>query len=198
MQQGDQITFVTNEPPRNLLTIGQRIAWARDQRRLTQSGLAKAAGVSQGTIGNSESGARDKPRELLKIAEALRVSPRWLERGEGPWEAGKAAPAAPAIAPVPAPDLLSSLYVVTSAMEQSDEAVRASVTPLFGFIGKVGFPSGNIATRIFTIINDGAPAANPQQPGKLSVSQIGLSFETPKGLRTDGHGSSVQKKSNEK
>lgn len=69
----------------NVKTIGERIRWARDQRGLTQAALAAKAGVSQGTIGNAESGTRGKPRELLKIARALMASPDWLESGRGAW-----------------------------------------------------------------------------------------------------------------
>lgn len=68
-------------------TIGERLKWAREQRRLTQAALAKKAGVSQGTIGNIESGARDRPRDLLQIARALQASPDWLETGKGDWQA---------------------------------------------------------------------------------------------------------------
>lgn len=68
-------------------TLAERLRWARDQRGLTQGQLAKRAGVSQGTIGNAESGIRDRPRELLKIARALQTSPDWLESGRGDWQA---------------------------------------------------------------------------------------------------------------
>lgn len=64
-------------------TIGSRIRDVRESKKLTQTQLAKLAGVSQGTIGNSESGLRDRPRELLKIATALGVNPQWLEDGTG-------------------------------------------------------------------------------------------------------------------
>lgn len=84
MQAGGLITFVTT-PPQNLDSIGARIAWAREQRGLTQSTLAKAAGVSQGTIGNAESGMRGKPRALLAIAQALHASIDWLENNRGDW-----------------------------------------------------------------------------------------------------------------
>lgn len=49
---------------------------------MTQPALAERAGVSQGTIGNIESGLRKRPRNLLTIAAALGVSPQWLETGE--------------------------------------------------------------------------------------------------------------------
>jgi transcriptional regulator with XRE-family HTH domain len=46
--------------------------------------LAEEVGVSQSSIRNIESGFRQRPRELVSIARALRVSPEWLETGKGP------------------------------------------------------------------------------------------------------------------
>lgn len=56
---------------------------ARERRGLTQADLARAAGVSAGTIGNVEAGSRKQPRDLLAIAEALGVDPHWLANGIG-------------------------------------------------------------------------------------------------------------------
>lgn len=66
-------------------SIGERIKWARQQRGLTQQALARAAGVSTSTIGNLESGLREKPRELNAIAGALQASISWIESGRGTW-----------------------------------------------------------------------------------------------------------------
>ena len=65
-------------------TIAERLKLAREQSGLNQQELAKRAGVSQGTIGNIESGLRKQPRGLLEIAKALNVSPQWLSNGNGP------------------------------------------------------------------------------------------------------------------
>lgn len=64
-------------------TIAYRLKLARELREWTQDDLAEAAGVSQGTIGNIESGLRKRPRDLLAIAKALNVSPSWLQDGFG-------------------------------------------------------------------------------------------------------------------
>jgi transcriptional regulator with XRE-family HTH domain len=68
-------------------TIGERAAWARTRLNLTQEQVADMAGVTQGMIGNLEGGVRKNPRELLRIAAALRVRPEWLQHGVGPIEA---------------------------------------------------------------------------------------------------------------
>lgn len=61
--------------------------YAREQRGWTQSQLAVAAGLSQGTIGNIESGARQARGSLPQIAEALGVEHKWLSQGLGsPWK----------------------------------------------------------------------------------------------------------------
>ncbi|MVT38622.1 helix-turn-helix domain-containing protein [Acidovorax citrulli] len=75
MQSFDTITPVK--------TIAERLRAARERAGLTQPALAQRANVSQGTIGNIESGLRKRPRDLLAIAAALHVSPLWLETGQG-------------------------------------------------------------------------------------------------------------------
>ena len=64
-------------------SIAERLKQAREAAGMTQPALAEKAGVSQGTIGNIESGLRKRPRELLSIAAALGVNPSWLDTGKG-------------------------------------------------------------------------------------------------------------------
>lgn len=64
-------------------TIGDRLKHARETRGLKQVDLAKLAGVSQSTIGNVESGIRERPRSLIEIAKALDVNVDWLLTGRG-------------------------------------------------------------------------------------------------------------------
>lgn len=65
----------------NVITIADRLKKAREKSGLTQSQLAQKAKVAQSTIANIENGIRKRPRELLKIAKVLNVSPEWLENG---------------------------------------------------------------------------------------------------------------------
>lgn len=82
--------------PSGLITdvksIADRVKEARQKLGWSQARLAKEAGVSQGTIGNIESGVRKQPRELLSLASALNVSPNWLESGKGPESPNSGAP----------------------------------------------------------------------------------------------------------
>jgi transcriptional regulator with XRE-family HTH domain len=88
MQAGDPITDVTESPDpseqHDLSTLAGRATWARKRLGLTQEGLAQAAGVTQSTIGNMESGLRQQPRKINAIAKALQLHVEWLEGGKGP------------------------------------------------------------------------------------------------------------------
>lgn len=91
MQAAGLITFVkTEDGTADLRTLAGRLKWARLQRKLSQTELAKRAGVSQGTIGNLESGGRKDPRRIVEIAGALYCSPSWLSSGKGQWDLAKA------------------------------------------------------------------------------------------------------------
>lgn len=79
-------------PIPSMETIAERLKHARDAKGWSQEQLAKAAGVSQGTIGNIESGLRKSPRELLALAACLEVPPEWLKWGTGKPTAGNTSP----------------------------------------------------------------------------------------------------------
>lgn len=69
-------------------TLAERLLFARESKGKlwTQAHLATAAGVSTGTIGNLESGARgakSATASLYPIAKALGVNYDWLATGEG-------------------------------------------------------------------------------------------------------------------
>lgn len=64
-------------------TIADRLKYARGLKSWTQPQLAVAAGVSSGTIGNIESGARQAKGSLPQIADALGVNLKWLSSGDG-------------------------------------------------------------------------------------------------------------------
>ena len=63
--------------------LADRLKETREELGLTQAELARAAGVSQGTIGNLESGIRKSARQQLAIAAALHVDLGWLISGKG-------------------------------------------------------------------------------------------------------------------
>lgn len=63
-------------------TLATRLKERRLQLGLSQIELAAKAGIRSSSIHNYEVGLRDKPRKLLQLAEALQVSPHWLETGD--------------------------------------------------------------------------------------------------------------------
>lgn len=65
-------------------TFSARLKMAREAAALSQTALAKKAGLSPGAIGNYEAGTRDMPRDLLTLAAALGVRAEWLQEGRGP------------------------------------------------------------------------------------------------------------------
>lgn len=73
-------------------TLAEKVTYLRTSKGWTQGELAAAVGVSQGSIGNIESGIRENPRAatVLGIAKAFGVDPGWLQSGEGPMRAGPA------------------------------------------------------------------------------------------------------------
>ncbi|MBP1316319.1 helix-turn-helix domain-containing protein [Herbaspirillum sp. 1130] len=62
----------------NKETLGARLRATRKAKQLTQAQLAQRAGLTQGTIGNIESGIRGYGESLLDIAKALGVTPAYL------------------------------------------------------------------------------------------------------------------------
>lgn len=64
-------------------TLAERVKYAREQQDLSQQEVAEKAGISQPTYFKIENGLTQKPRNILDIAEALKVSPHWLATGQG-------------------------------------------------------------------------------------------------------------------
>ena len=76
-------------------TIGARLKFAREERRMTQKQVAKEAHVLQPALSKMERGLIQRPVELYELARALRCNPDWLSRGDGVWDADAPAQAAP-------------------------------------------------------------------------------------------------------
>jgi transcriptional regulator with XRE-family HTH domain len=64
-----------------MTSLAERVKTAREGMGMTQSDLARAAGVKPGTIAFIENGTTRNPIRLLDIARALNRSPRWLMDG---------------------------------------------------------------------------------------------------------------------
>jgi len=82
-------------------TFSDRLRYARAMKHMTQSELARAAGVSQSAIASYESQHRHSSRATFRLAAILKVDPLWLHTGKGsmlPTPASDTGP--PARAPV--------------------------------------------------------------------------------------------------
>lgn len=64
--------------------VGLRLRKARRDKGLTQQQLATEAGTNQAVIQKIENGFSQRPRNIMQIAEVLKVNPAWLQFGE-PW-----------------------------------------------------------------------------------------------------------------
>lgn len=103
-------------------TLAERLKWARETiARVSQEELARRAGVSQGTIGNIESGTRRAPRDLLEIAKAAGVSAEWLKYGRGPIRVGHYGPQQQSIDAISIRDALPVVLEAMRACPHRDE-----------------------------------------------------------------------------
>lgn len=74
-------------------TQGERLAYIREIRGLSQSKLAELAGVSRGVIQNIEyDRAKTMPAVITSICSALEIREEWLINGTGPAETPPAKP----------------------------------------------------------------------------------------------------------
>jgi len=67
-------------------TVGDRIKEARKARGMSRPQLAEAARVKYPTLAGIENNDQAGTTQLPQIAEALGVSPKWLQTGRGPME----------------------------------------------------------------------------------------------------------------
>lgn len=65
--------------------FGARLLAARKQAGMSQTDVAKAVGISQGTYAQAEKSGQGSAH-VLKLAEVLRVNAAWLSSGTGPME----------------------------------------------------------------------------------------------------------------
>jgi transcriptional regulator with XRE-family HTH domain len=92
--------FICQNPamsPYHPLTFGERLKQARKAKALSQSALAKKAGISQSIISDAEKGKYLSSKASPQIADALGVSAIWLATGKGPMQLPEARQTAPII-----------------------------------------------------------------------------------------------------
>lgn len=102
---------------------GARLFAARKHADMTQTALAKAAGMSQSAYQEAETTGLSSTY-TAQLAEACGVSPQWLATGEGSMLAG-AAESAPESARIS-----GALDVLTKALIKADKNTRIALEPL--------------------------------------------------------------------
>ncbi len=65
------------------MSLGIRIRERRKAAGWSQAQLAEVSGISQQMLSKLERGAAFGTTEIVPLARALKVSPQWLETGEG-------------------------------------------------------------------------------------------------------------------
>lgn len=75
-------------------SLGDRLRKARETRRMSQSELGEALGMTRVTVGRYETDVREPPRSVLMAwAMATGVPFAWIETGEAPSPGGDGASA---------------------------------------------------------------------------------------------------------
>lgn len=89
----------------NVMTLGERLKQSREALGISQAELARKAGMTQGSIGNLETGTRKSAKNILVIAQVLGVDAMWLQYGATQYKPPKAeekpAPYMPGLHPWP-------------------------------------------------------------------------------------------------
>lgn len=75
----------------NQLSIGDRLRWLMEKRRVTQVQVAAAIGVTQSAISNivNDSSRRPRADTLVALADYFNVRPYWILTGQGDAAADK-------------------------------------------------------------------------------------------------------------
>ena len=90
---GHSINMLVMTTSKENKTLGSRLSWLRDARKLTQADVAVAIGISRTFLGGIERDLDAPGREtLMALADYYDVSVEWLVTGKGPMKPG--APAA--------------------------------------------------------------------------------------------------------
>ena len=128
-------------------TISSRLKFLRDRKGWSQTQLAVVADVSQGTVGNIESGKRAGKGSLIKLARVLDASLDWLIDGEGPMLMSEWIEVQARLVDDPHQDLIRS----TTNVEPANDLKQSKGVPVVGevkggsdgFIDELQYPTGH-------------------------------------------------------
>lgn len=91
IEEGNSFRHLTVNTPSYRLqvmnkTLAERLAYAMNERGISQGALAKASGIAQPTIWRLVNGKAKGSTRLVDIANALSVRVEWLDNGQGPMD----------------------------------------------------------------------------------------------------------------
>lgn len=80
-----KMTKLSSEANFQRMTIGDRVRWLMEKRRVKQTELASKIGITQAGISNIVTNAARKPSAptLMRLAEELQCNPNWILSGKG-------------------------------------------------------------------------------------------------------------------
>lgn len=132
------MSSMENTAPENLLTLAERLRWARERKEWSQAHLAMVAEVSTSTVGMIESGARKNKGSLPALAEALGVRYKWLWIGELPVAGPKQEPVAQNAAPSKGAEATTQKAELTAAKPATAPVDEELERRMAGFMALLG------------------------------------------------------------
>lgn len=133
-----------NRKPRS--EYGARLLAARQYKRLTQTQLAKAVGMSQSAYGQAETTGAGSVF-TSQLAAACGVRAQWLASGDGSMLEGN--PSTPAAAEE---QLRSALDILAHALQAADKDTRIAIAPLLAAMAEDPFAPKNKSRLILRLL----------------------------------------------
>lgn len=141
-------------------TIAQRLKLAREHAKLTQAALADKAGISQGQVGNIESGLRNTGASVVALARALGVSVDWLSDGIGEM----IQPTASIAEPTPRPYVMSVNRAPWGDAESTAASLGRALNDVLDALQRCTLSSRRIAAAAITQIAEDPAVRQDVQP----------------------------------
>lgn len=157
---------------RELVTLGQRLHFARKKRGLNQTQLGKAADIGQPMVSKLELGTAVETAAIARLAAALGVSPDWLERGAGAEPAWDSPPDGGMAQQM---SLRSAETLLTTTWEQIEMSDHDKLPPVF----RVQIADAAMAPRVAAgawVVFDRRPTPKPGDGVLLRDSTGAISF----------------------
>jgi len=177
-----------NYPPRMRQKVrsdyGLRLYEARTHAGLTQTALAKVAGMSQSAFATAETTGQGSTY-TSQLAAACGVRAEWLATGEGAMLQGAGSSSEQARSE---PDQIgAALRVLAEALKAADTPTRAAVAPLFALLAQEPERLESIVSTLMRLIPDRKLMARESQDDGSSRREITALLPLPANMEEQGH-----------